>query len=80
MNLKTAIGFILIFVGLVVAIAGYSGHSAETVNKKIEGQEVVLLNTASNHANWQSYIGFLFAGIGVVFIAFPDQETIRRTQ
>ena len=80
MNLKTGIGFILIFVGLIIGIAGFSSSSNDTVETKIEGREVVLMNTASKHANWQSYLGFLFAGIGVIFIAFPDQETIRRTQ
>ena len=80
MNLKTAIGFILIFAGLVVAIAGYSGHGDETVAKKIEGREVVIMNTAHNHANWQSIFGFIFMGAGIAFLAFPDQETIRRTQ
>lgn len=80
MTLRQGIGFLLILTGLVIAIAGFSISSDATVSKTINGQEVVLDNSADHHANWRSWIGFIFLGIGVVTIAFPSQETIRSTQ
>jgi len=80
MNIKTALGFILIFVGLVIAIAGFAERSSETISKKIEGQKIVLDNSAQNHANWQGYLGFVVASMGIATLAFPTQERIRQTQ
>jgi len=80
MTLKQALGFMLLFCGLAVAIGGFARRAPETVKTKINGYEVVLKNSARQNANWQAWLGFFYAGIGIAVLAFPSQETIRNTQ
>lgn len=74
MNVKNAIATGMLIFGLVLSIVGFNKKSDDVINEEIQGTELVVRNSDSQHFNWRAFFGLAVAGIGVLLYIFPSQK------
>ena len=74
--MKNLFGTVLLFVGLIIMIAGYNRRGDNTKVEEVNGTEIVVKNSEAENFNWRSFYGGLIAFLGVSSLLFPSQQTI----
>ena len=78
MNVKNAIATGLLLFGLAISLTGFSLTSEDTMTQEIEGKEIVVKNSETQHFNWRVFLGSLTAILGVGLYAFPSAKDLEK--